>query len=162
MRQGDEREARRLFGETLPLFREMNEPFGIATMLQFIGAVALDEGDLKTARSCFAEALPLFRELGNHDLTASMLDWLGKVADQEGNSRRALRVVSAGQAYREATGVAPAPGVHARRDELVALLRNKLSEEAFAAAWAEGQAMTLAQAISDAVEDSSGAPEEAG
>jgi len=63
----------------------------------------------------------------------------------------AARLLGAAEALRESAGV-PLPPVHRvdyERD--VALVRAALDEDAFAMAWAEGQAIPLEQAIAEAL-----------
>ena len=57
---------------------------------------------------------------------------------------------------RAATGAPLAPVRRADHDGVVAAVRVALGEAALAAAWAEGQAMTLEQAVAYALEDPPG------
>jgi hypothetical protein len=69
-------------------------------------------------------------------------------------ARRAARLLGAADALLEASGIANAPTVHRVEIERnVAALRARLDETAFAAAWAEGRAMSLEQASAYALEE---------
>jgi hypothetical protein len=76
---------------------------------------------------------------------------MGGVAVAQGQPERAVRLLGAGEAYlariKQSFGQ-PERGEH---DGYIAAARAQLGEEAFAAAWAEGQAMTLEQAIDEAL-----------
>ncbi len=61
-------------------------------------------------------------------------------------------VLGGAEAQFEAIGAAMWPADRLEYERSVAAVRSTLSEEAFAAAWAEGRAMTLEQAIAYALE----------
>jgi len=60
---------------------------------------------------------------------------------------RAVRLFGAAEALREAIGLLSAPQERADYDARLAATRSRLGVVAFEAAWAEGRAMTLEQAI---------------
>jgi hypothetical protein len=64
-----------------------------------------------------------------------------------GRSERAARLYGAGVASRKGTFVLNVWDDRVARDRQIATVRVALGEEAFAAAWAEGHATTLEQAI---------------
>ena len=66
---------------------------------------------------------------------------------------RAARLLGAATGQFEAIGAAMWPADRLEYERTVAAARAALSEEVFAAAWAEGRAMTLDQAIAYALEE---------
>jgi non-specific serine/threonine protein kinase len=64
---------------------------------------------------------------------------------------RAARLFGAAEALRERVGAAPHPPWRAEHERWMATAWVELGEEAFAAAWAEGRALSLDQAIADAL-----------
>jgi len=153
---GNRGEALRYYTEALASFRAGHDKYGIATALQFAAPMALVEGDFDTAQSCWREALTRFRDMGHRDLTVDMIEGLGRVARHRGEAERAVRLCGAARALRdrlEAAGEARPKPSRPWRDEMTADLRARLSQEAFDAAWAEGEAMTLDQAIHYALEE---------
>jgi hypothetical protein len=54
---------------------------------------------------------------------------------------------------RQPIGCRPAPAARATYERAIALARARLGEEAFAAAWAEGRALSLEQALAEALDD---------
>ena len=76
--------------------------------------------------------------------------WL---AVAEGQPARAARLGGAAEALREALGAALHPVLHPGHDQAVQAMRAALGEEAFAAAWAEGQALPLEEAVALALEE---------
>jgi tetratricopeptide (TPR) repeat protein len=82
-------EARILLDESLALFRETGDQWGIAQPLHGLGDVAYQTGDYEAARQRLEEALHLRREVGDRWLTAQTLNILGEVARCQGDYRRA-------------------------------------------------------------------------
>jgi hypothetical protein len=80
---------------------------------------------------------------------------LAQVAAAEGNAAEAARLFGAFSALRQAL---PTNfylfGVFYKPESSLTAVRAALTPEAFAAAWAEGQAMSLQQALACALEDS--------
>ena len=78
---------------------------------------------------------------------------LGGVAGAVGQGERAARLLSAAATLLESIGlsVAVRPELRADYDRYVAVARAQLNESAFAAAWAEGRAMSLDQAVAEAL-----------
>ena len=64
---------------------------------------------------------------------------------------RAARLFGAAEGLREVMGAPLPPADRAGRDRSVAAVRSALGEEAFAAAWAEGRAMSLEAAVAFAL-----------
>ena len=67
------------------------------------------------------------------------------VLDEE--PERAAWLWGAAEALRQFIGSREAPASRTTRERLMTAAREQLGEEAFAAAWAAGQAMTMEQAI---------------
>ena len=100
------------------------------------------------AKQSFSEALGVMQveRLAGHTL-ADCLDWLATVADTDGRPREAAVLFGAAEAQWRATGaVRYAPERAAYAAEL-ARVQEQLAVAEFAAAWAEGQAMSREQAI---------------
>ncbi|HJZ48754.1 MAG TPA: hypothetical protein VKE41_16365, partial [Roseiflexaceae bacterium] len=75
------------------------------------------------------------------------------VTGSEGQPAQVVRLFGAATRLRDATGSPPLPDEHIAYDRLLAAAREQLGEDAFAAAWAAGRAMTLEQAIAEALDD---------
>lgn len=70
----------------------------------------------------------------------------------QGDAKRSARLFGAAEALHEAIGEILEPEDRAEYDRYRAIARAALTEEAFAAAWAKGRAMTIEQAIAEALE----------
>jgi tRNA A-37 threonylcarbamoyl transferase component Bud32 len=82
--QGDNQTARAYLREALDIFRQRDEPRGIATVLNNLGWVACELSDLETGRTLTEEALELNRALGDIRGIAVALNNLGWVANYRG------------------------------------------------------------------------------
>ncbi len=150
--QGDYERAAALYAESLELRRELGDRRGIGMSLNNLGEVAQQQGDYERAAALYIESLDLRRELGDKLFIASSLSNLGEVACDQGDCERAAHLFGAAEALRETIG-SPLP--LAKRHEYerrVAAACDALGRESFAAAWAEGRAMTLKQAIAYALD----------
>src|SRR4029079_4150792 len=75
------------------------------------------------------------------------VEYLGYVADAAGRPERAARLWGTAETLREASGLIMDAFERDTHERALASARAALGEEAFAAAWAAGQALTLEQAI---------------
>jgi predicted ATPase/class 3 adenylate cyclase len=147
LQQGDYALARARFERVLALRREINDKFLIAHSLNYLGIVARRESDHRRAAALYRESVSLFQEVGNrHGLALCLASFGGMIADQ-GQPARAARLLGAAAGALERLSAAMVLGDPVGYEYDVAAVRNALGDEAFAAAWAEGQAMTLDQAI---------------
>ena len=119
-----------------------------------LGRVAYLQGDLARAAALLAESLAAQARVrfGGH-AGADSLEWLGALAGARGQPARAARLFGAAAALRRRAGVAryaPEEPAYARD---VAAARAQVDAAAFAAAWAEGEALPLEQAVAAALEE---------
>jgi hypothetical protein len=77
---------------------------------------------------------------------------LARVTAARRQPQRAARLFRAAEELREASGHPLPPVMRAEYERNVAAARAQLGEEAFAAAWAAGRAMTVEQAIAYALD----------
>jgi hypothetical protein len=143
---GDTEAARSLAEESLRRHREAGDRFGTTDALHVVGRIALAQEELDFAGSCFLEALANDEEVGNQTGMAIVLDNLAARASAEGRHLVAVRLAGASEALKEAAGGhAPPPFIDLPDPRDAA--RIALGDAAVEAAWAEGQAMTLEQAL---------------
>jgi non-specific serine/threonine protein kinase len=151
--QGDREHATRLAERGLVLSREVGERQAISTALYTLATLAQAESDHERAGDLFEEGLTVSVELGNKTDIARYLEGLAAVAASEGRVVVAAHLWGAAEAMLEKIEV----GVHtyvpdsSLRQSQISGARARLGEEAFAAAWAEGRAMTSEQVIEHAL-----------
>ena len=132
----------------------------IARSLHNLGYVAHAQGDEDKATALFTESLRIFQEGGQRRGLAEFLAGMAAVAagraTERGDMQRAARLLGAAEAQFQAIGVAMWPADRLEHARTEAVVRGVLSEEGYAAASAEGRAMTLEQAIAYALEEPPG------
>ena len=149
----DYEQAARLYKESLALWQERRAQLGIASALHKLGYVAQHRDDYAQAQAFFAESLVLQRDQGNKQGIAECLAGLAGLASVVGPAERAARLFAAAAELLAATGAPLAPADRADYDRAIAALRSQLDEAAWQAAWQDGQAMSLEQAITHALDD---------
>jgi predicted ATPase/class 3 adenylate cyclase/Tfp pilus assembly protein PilF len=149
--QGDYGRARVLLEESLALLREQRHQWAIANTLVNLGLVALAEGDVAQAQQRFEEALTL-TDPGDQGFMASCMEGFALVAAVRGRYVTAARLFGTAEALDEAAGESLAPPARQLYAPYLATIRTQLGESAFAAAWAEGRAMTPKQALATLAE----------
>jgi predicted ATPase/class 3 adenylate cyclase/Tfp pilus assembly protein PilF len=160
--EGDLTSAQSRYEEGLTLMRQLGHQQGAAYGLHNLGLVAYKQGDFASARALYLESLERMRKLGDRWAMAYALERLAALAAEgqrrEEGARRAARLLGAAETLRDVLGSPVAPADRPDHDATVAAVCAALSGETFAAAWAEGQAMTLEQAVEYALEDAGASP----
>ena len=75
--QEDDREARKLYLESLEIFRALGNTRGVGRLMRNIGFLSYRSGDHREFRQWLLEALPLHREAGDLHLLSHLLNYLG-------------------------------------------------------------------------------------
>jgi predicted ATPase/DNA-binding SARP family transcriptional activator len=158
LNQGDYARAGALCEESLGLQRELGDKRGIAISLSNLAYAALYQGRHPEALAPLQEGLVLAQELGDRDGIAYRLEGLAVVAASADKAERAARLLGGADAVFEAIGADLDPAERDLHERTVADLRVRLGEETFAAAWAEGRAMSLGEAVAYARDEQPAAP----
>ncbi len=137
----------------MSIFRQQQDKWGFATALGYLARVMQSRGDLERSTELFAECLPLLHGLGNRVWIARYLEPLAEIAAARGQPERAARLFGAAESLRKATGGVRMPAERPDYERGVAAARAALGEKAFVAAWAEGQALPLEDAIAFALKE---------
>jgi predicted ATPase len=141
--------------ESLALFKELGNPEGIADSLDNLGRAALGSGDAQRARELFVESLKLSKEVDYKWGIAQCLEGLAGVAAALARDENATRLYAAAMSLREALGAIRPPVDREEHERRAAGARERIGEEAWAAAYDTGRAMSLEQAVGAALEDPS-------
>jgi predicted ATPase/class 3 adenylate cyclase len=151
--QDDYTEARAFCEEALSISREMDHKPGIVQSLSTLGDVVVQLGNYVAARSLYEESLAILRESDDRRGIARLLEGFAGLAATQSDPQRALRLAGAAAALHEAIRPPLSPPEQARLDRYLEPARQALSEEAQKAAFEEGRAMTMEQAIAYALSD---------
>jgi predicted ATPase/DNA-binding CsgD family transcriptional regulator len=146
--QGDSATAHQLIQEGLPTLQALGDRGGIGRDLALLAEIALAQGNVAQAQQLHTEALAQFREVGEQRSIAEGLHHLATVVARQGHVVWAARLLGAAAALYTTLGASPFPFFRAAYDYTVATTRATVGEDQFAAAWQEGQAMTLEAVLS--------------
>ena len=150
--QGDYPRAVERHRQAMALLRELGDKRSLAYSLYGLARVAQALGDDGQAAAAYTESLTLFRTLGDTGGLAVGLEGVAVLAASTGMAELATRLLGAAAALREAMGFPVPPVDQPAYHATIASLRTAVGEATFATAWAEGQAMTLEQALGYALE----------
>ena len=118
--------------------------------------MARDAGDYERAMAFARERLGLIRNIGNKENMIACLEDLAATAAMQSLAGYAARLWGAVERVREVGGNPRIlPAKLALVERIVVEARRSVDEAAWAAAWAEGRAMTLEQAVAYALDPSS-------
>jgi hypothetical protein len=140
-----------LLEEGLALARELDSGESSAFVLNRLALVAERQGDHALARALYEEGLALARELRERLVISTFLEGLARLAGAHGQPRYGAQLFGAANGLGE-PGMPRALSEQAEYEQAIVALRAALGEEAFAAAWAEGRALPLDEAIALALE----------
>lgn len=161
--EGDASRARGLDEASLSQAREAGSVLVETLALRLLGDVARSEGDLDGAKVPYREMFEAWRRgTENRLYTTGLLASVAGLALARGQTRLGLRLLGAVHEWLGTIGmpVPWMPGPFYQNDDSAA--RQALGEAAFARAWAEGQAMTLEEAVEDALRELDEKPPGAG
>jgi tetratricopeptide (TPR) repeat protein len=149
--RGELDEAVTLLEEADRLDRASGDDWSIACTANNLGVARLLRGDCEEAAALVSEALRRFAAVGDMDGVAESIDALVGVAAAEGAWVRAARLAGSGGALRSRVGIAAARLDRERLESWLAVPRSGLGADAYAAAVAEGEQMTVDQAVRHAL-----------
>jgi predicted ATPase/Tfp pilus assembly protein PilF len=151
--QGDYEQARCSYSESQALLRKTGHKPDVARSLHNLGYVVQHQGNYDQAQAYFQESLAMFRELGNKRGIAECLAGLAGLAVGQGQPQGAARLLGAAQTQLTASGASWWPADLVEYERNLATIQTALNQEIFAAAWKEGQVMSLEQAIAYALDN---------
>jgi hypothetical protein len=147
----NESEARAYLVESQHLYRELGDLQGPAFDEYFLGRLECLHGRYTAARPHYCVAVRPFADWMWVEMVVRSLQGLAIVATGQRQPERAARLVGASARLRDNASVPVSPVEQAELDTAFATARQEFVEAEFAAAWAEGQAMTLEQAVAYAL-----------
>jgi tetratricopeptide (TPR) repeat protein len=136
--------ARSMLEESLITLRTIGDRSGTAEVLINLGRLAAYQGNNKAALACYEESWSLLQTIGAKELSAACLEGYGGIISQD-VPELAVQLWGSAATVRAAI-LAPMPPIY-RATYLAALaaVRNRLGDETFQAAWAEGHRTPLEQ-----------------
>jgi predicted ATPase/class 3 adenylate cyclase/DNA-binding CsgD family transcriptional regulator len=121
--------------------------WSLACSLTARARVEIAQGEFDAAERDAHEALDLAARLKGDLLVPFALDCLATTAVEAGNHLVAARLFGAAEAARQHMGMVPFKVLEAIDDGTIAVIRNTLGDSEFDAAWADGAALSIEDAI---------------
>ena len=156
--QRDNELARALWEESLAIKRELGETWMIANLLANLAMVALDRGDYRHAETNLTESLLLLSHMGEKWQLIHTLESLARLAVERGQEahdeqslRRGAQLFGATEALRETLQAQIMEFQRHSHEQGIAVLHTHLDLIVLKAAWVEGRAMSLEQAVTYAL-----------
>jgi predicted ATPase len=157
--EGDTERARGLFEESLALGRALRDDHSSGVILRYLGEIAEEQGATEQAGAYYAEALRALRDAWDVHRIVATLRGVAALGLREGQPARALRLAGVADRVRATDDpamwldVAPKQALWARTswEQIRAAAAQAMSPADAAAVWAEGQALSLEDAIADAL-----------
>ena len=136
------------------LSRETEDAFMLATNLNIQATISQLQGDEGRTEVVLGESVALSSALRDSWTLVYGLVGLAGIAARRGEPERAARIFGAAEAMGEAASVTIAfPPTRALYEQDLATVRARLDAQAFQASWAEGQAMTVQEAVAEALDE---------
>ncbi len=148
---GDLARARPIMEEALLLTRNLGGQADPATVFHSVGEVRRAGGDFEGAEAAYREGLALAWDGGVRIGVVDCVEGLGILALVSGKLERAAHLLGAAETQRCETNLPIDPHLHAEHSQTVFALRKALGEAAFTAAWDAGRALSLEEAVTEAL-----------
>jgi DNA-binding NarL/FixJ family response regulator len=150
---GDLERAAAVLEECVAGFREIRSLRGVGWSLVDLGLVDIDRGALGQAAAHLEEGMRLCHDAGDrHDTARAFVGLAGAAVmapdvDSQARAARAAQLLGASAALRERMSFPVPPVERPTLDRVTAAARRTLGEDAYAAALADGRALSLQQAV---------------
>jgi predicted ATPase/serine/threonine protein kinase len=151
--QGDFAGARSLYEQSLATFRQLGDAWGVASSLSDLGNLGRDQGNYAESQRLYGESVQIFQELGHKRGVARVLEAMATSAAAQMAPQHSLRLAGAAAALRQSLGAPLPPGEQAKLEKSLEPARQALNNAAGVAAWMQGWAMPLEEAVQEALSD---------
>jgi tetratricopeptide (TPR) repeat protein len=154
--EGDHARAVTLWEQAISIARDAQHLRAMAEILLELGWAEHQQGHDERARALLAESLRLYSDRGHPAFIAECLAGIagvvGAQASTPAHTYHAARLYGAAEALQAVAKAMLRQGDRIGYRHDLAATRARLGEASFTAAWAEGQAMTVEQAVAYALE----------
>jgi len=145
--RGDLNEARNHSDRMLDFHRQMGDRLSITAHQSEVAHVARHLGNFEEALALYRETIQEWQEVGHRGAVAHQLECFAFIAKAQEEEERAIKLLSAAEVLREVSNSLMTPMERVEFEKEVAELRLRMDEKVFASLWAEGESMTIEQAI---------------
>ncbi len=151
--RGDLAESRKHADRMLDLHKEMGDQLSTTTHQSAMAHAARQLGNFEEALALYRETIQEWQEIGHRGAVAHQLECFAFIAKAQEQGERAVKLMSAAQALREASSSPRTPQERIEYERELARLRAGMNEKTFDLLWAEGQSMDMEQAIEYALNE---------
>jgi non-specific serine/threonine protein kinase len=138
--------AKRVYEESLQLYREAENTFRVSLVLGNLGQVAEHDGDFDAAKDFARQSLVMASEIDNLWLVSDVFRAVAPSFGLTGQPEKAVRLYGAHEAVSESIGARIQPGDLAQYERGLTAVKALINEEEFARLWAEGRELTVDEA----------------
>src|SRR5262249_22040582 len=136
-----------LFEESARLLHEHDDQSGVAAALIARGILLSLRRQADRALPLLTDALVIDRQIGHTQGIVTCTTAIASAVRLRGAHARAARLFAASEAQLERMGASLPPAYRPLQQRAIAAVRAALGDDAFAAAWAEGRALSLDAAV---------------
>ncbi|HZU13920.1 MAG TPA: tetratricopeptide repeat protein [Chloroflexota bacterium] len=147
LRQGDLARARELLDEAHAMHQEVGDLVGAAESLLALGRIEQRQRDHARARAFYRDALTLLGRIGAVGRMPDVVEALATLLSDGGDGSQAARLWGVSAAIRDAIGRPAATAGPSRLEPPPTSPHTGLTEEAWRAAWQQGYAVSLEDAV---------------
>jgi len=133
--------------------REMGDQLAVTGHQSEMAHAARQLGNFEEALALYRETIQEWQEIGHRGAVAHQLECFAFIAKAKEEGERAVKLMSAAEALRDASNSPRTPQERIEYDNELASLRAGIDEKAFTSLWAEGRSMTMEQAIEYAMKE---------
>lgn len=145
--RGELEEARKYAYEILSYHKEMGNILAYNSYKSGMAHAWRQIGNLAEALPIYRETILTYKDYGHRGAIAHQLECFAFIAIAQEHGERAVKLLGAAEALREASNSRMTPQERIEYDKQVADLQAGIDEKIITSLWAEGRSMTLEQAI---------------
>jgi predicted ATPase/DNA-binding CsgD family transcriptional regulator len=149
--RGDNVGAAAMLEEALDITRTTGNRLSLGVVLESLARVRLRSGEFDAARPLYREAISTSMELGNQLNIAVCLEGFALLALKDGDAPRSVTLVAAAHGFRTRLENEATPDWKDEVTNGLETARAKLSSQEADAAWQQGAAMNLQEAVDYAI-----------
>jgi predicted ATPase/DNA-binding XRE family transcriptional regulator len=149
--QGDVAAAAAFGEEALTIWRDRGDAWGVASALVLLGKTKIAERDERGAVVLLRRSLTTNAALGDKEIAARAIGEIASIAGGSGRFALAARLFASEAGLRESISAPLSPAERARSEQALSATRAALEDATFNQAWEAGRALSLGQAVSEAL-----------
>jgi tetratricopeptide (TPR) repeat protein len=154
LKRDDLQHAGVLFQEALEAFQKIGDDSCAARTMVYLAEVGQRNGEHEQAVEYLIQGLHSFEKLGNDESTAWAIERFAALAESSGRIEIAARLLAAANAQHARVDTPLPPTRRADYKSVVTSVQKHLGDQDFEQLWAEGESMSLQEAVAYALEAS--------